>query len=47
MANRIPSTLQAIHALIEVSQAAGADELILWPTIPDLNQIKLLEEALP
>jgi hypothetical protein len=44
MANRIPSTAEAVRDTIQAFAATGADELILWPAIPALEQIKRLEE---
>ncbi|HEY4383146.1 MAG TPA: LLM class flavin-dependent oxidoreductase [Ktedonobacteraceae bacterium] len=46
MANRIPSTAEAVRDTIQAFAATGADELILWPAIPELDQIKRLEEII-
>jgi alkanesulfonate monooxygenase SsuD/methylene tetrahydromethanopterin reductase-like flavin-dependent oxidoreductase (luciferase family) len=41
-ARSVPTTTQAIQALIQEFAAIGTDELIFWPCIPDLNQVTLL-----
>lgn len=46
MASRIPSTPAAVREVIEAFKNTGADELILWPCIPELEQINLLEEII-
>ncbi len=44
LASSIPSTPDAVKGAIRAFSDAGVDELILWPTIPDLNQVELLAE---
>lgn len=46
MASRIPSTPDAVHGIIESFKSTGADELILWPCIPELDQISRLQEVI-
>jgi hypothetical protein len=42
MANTIPSTPEAIQQAMASFRAIGIDEMVFWPTIPDLNQVDLL-----
>jgi alkanesulfonate monooxygenase SsuD/methylene tetrahydromethanopterin reductase-like flavin-dependent oxidoreductase (luciferase family) len=48
MAERIaggfPSTVEAVRTTIRAFEDAGADELMLWPTIADLDQVDRLAE---
>jgi len=44
LASSVPSTPDAVKGAIRAFSDAGVDELILWPTIPDLNQVELLAE---
>jgi alkanesulfonate monooxygenase SsuD/methylene tetrahydromethanopterin reductase-like flavin-dependent oxidoreductase (luciferase family) len=44
MAKAVPSTPDAVRAAIKAYNDIGADELILWPCIPDLDQIKRLAD---
>ena len=46
IANSVPSTPDAVRSTIQAFSDVGVDELILWPTISDLNQVKLLAELL-
>jgi alkanesulfonate monooxygenase SsuD/methylene tetrahydromethanopterin reductase-like flavin-dependent oxidoreductase (luciferase family) len=46
MAGRIPSTPEAVRGVIEAFKSTSADELILWPCIAELDQIKRLEEVI-
>ncbi len=43
-ANAIPSSLEAVQGVIQAFTNAGADELILWPCIPELDQIDRLAD---
>ena len=42
LASSVPSTTEAVKGTIQAFSKAGVDELILWPTIPDVNQVELL-----
>ena len=44
MANSIPSTPEAIKAPIEAFTDIGVDEVVLWPCIPELDQVDRLAE---
>jgi alkanesulfonate monooxygenase SsuD/methylene tetrahydromethanopterin reductase-like flavin-dependent oxidoreductase (luciferase family) len=44
MANALPLTAEAIRDRIKSYAAAGVDELILWPCIPDPDQVDGLAE---
>jgi alkanesulfonate monooxygenase SsuD/methylene tetrahydromethanopterin reductase-like flavin-dependent oxidoreductase (luciferase family) len=44
LASSVPSTPDAVKGTIRAFSDVGVDELILWPTIPDLNQVELLAE---
>jgi alkanesulfonate monooxygenase SsuD/methylene tetrahydromethanopterin reductase-like flavin-dependent oxidoreductase (luciferase family) len=46
MASRVPSTAAALRGLIDVFQGTGADELVLWPCIAELEQIERLAEVI-
>ena len=46
MANSIASTPEALTTLIKTFEHAGADELVLWPCIPELEQMKRLEDVM-
>jgi hypothetical protein len=39
MAKSIPVKPEAIRVLIRVFSDIGLDELILWPCVPDLEQV--------
>ena len=45
-ARAIPSTTEAVKQAIESFIDIGADELILWPCIPDLDQVDLVTELI-
>ena len=45
-ANAIPSTPEMVKQAIETFIDIGADELILWPCIPDLEQVDLAAELI-
>lgn len=44
MINNLPITIEAIKQRIQAYADIGADELILWPTTPDLEQLDQLAE---
>jgi alkanesulfonate monooxygenase SsuD/methylene tetrahydromethanopterin reductase-like flavin-dependent oxidoreductase (luciferase family) len=44
MANSIPSSRETVEGLIKGFADAGVDELMCWPTIPDLDQLDRLAE---
>ncbi|HJQ29211.1 MAG TPA: LLM class flavin-dependent oxidoreductase [Rubrobacter sp.] len=44
MARSIPSTPEAVDDLIRGFDDAGADEVICWPTVAELDQVDLLAE---
>ena len=44
MANAIPTTADAIRRAIDGYAAAGADEVVLWPCLPDLDQVDRFAE---
>ena len=46
LASSIPSTPDAVKGAIQAFSDVGVDELIFWPTIPDLNQVELLAELI-
>lgn len=46
LASSVPSTPDAVKGAIQAFSDVGVDELILWPTIPDLNQVELLAELI-
>ena len=45
-AKAIPSTTDAVKQAIETFIDIGADELMLWPCIPDLDQVDLAAELI-
>ncbi len=45
IASHMPSTPDAVKQTIQRFQAIGADELILWPCIADLDQVDRLAEV--
>lgn len=46
IAQSLPGTLDAIKGLILAFADIGADELILWPTTPDMEQVDQLADML-
>lgn len=44
MASLVPSTPEALKAALRRFEEVGADELILWPCIPTLDQVDRLQE---
>ncbi len=42
--NGLPTTPEAVKATIQAFAEIGADELILWPCIPELDQVDRLAE---
>ena len=44
MARSIPSTPETIEGLIQGLDGVGADEVICWPTVPELDQVDRLAE---
>jgi len=44
IAGGFPSTVEAIRATIKSFEDAGADEVVLWPTIAELDQVDRLAE---
>jgi alkanesulfonate monooxygenase SsuD/methylene tetrahydromethanopterin reductase-like flavin-dependent oxidoreductase (luciferase family) len=46
LASSVPSTPDAVKSAMRAYSDAGVDELIFWPTIPDLNQVELLAELI-
>lgn len=44
IASSVPTTPDAVKSTIQLYSDMGVDELILWPTIPDLSQVGLLAE---
>ena len=46
MASSIPSTPDAVKGAMRAFSDVGVDELIFWPTIPDLNQVGWLAELI-
>ncbi len=47
VAQGMVSTAEALKSVIAEFEAIGADELILWPCIADLDQVDRIAEALP
>jgi alkanesulfonate monooxygenase SsuD/methylene tetrahydromethanopterin reductase-like flavin-dependent oxidoreductase (luciferase family) len=45
MAQALPSTAAEVKELIKAYEAVGVDEVILWPCIPDIDQVDRLAEA--
>src|SRR5215210_4371373 len=46
MARSIPSTPEAIEGLIQGLGDVGADEIVCWPTVADLDQVDRLAEII-
>jgi len=46
IAGSLPSAPEKIRALIQAYQDIGTDELILWPTIPELDQMTRLADVI-
>ena len=46
MASSLPSTPEAVKDMMRRFEEIGADELILWPCIPDLDQVDRLAELI-
>jgi alkanesulfonate monooxygenase SsuD/methylene tetrahydromethanopterin reductase-like flavin-dependent oxidoreductase (luciferase family) len=46
MASMIPSTVEAVKGVIQAYAETGMDELVLWPCIPDLDQVDRLAELI-
>ncbi len=44
MARSIPSSLEAVDDLIRGFGEVGADEVICWPTVAELDQVDRLAE---
>lgn len=44
IAGAIPSSPEKVRGIIQAYKDVGADELILWPTIPELDQIARLAD---
>jgi hypothetical protein len=44
MARSIPSTQEALDNLIRDFGEVGADEVVCWPTVAELDQVDLLAE---
>ncbi len=44
MARAVPSSVDAVKGVIQTFIDAGADELVLWPCIPDLDQVDRLAD---
>lgn len=42
----LPTTPEAIKATVQAFTEIGADELMLWPCIPELDQVDRLSEAI-
>ncbi|MCH8310953.1 MAG: LLM class flavin-dependent oxidoreductase [Chloroflexi bacterium] len=42
----MPGSLDAVKSLISAFADAGCDELILWPTVPDLDQVERLADII-
>jgi alkanesulfonate monooxygenase SsuD/methylene tetrahydromethanopterin reductase-like flavin-dependent oxidoreductase (luciferase family) len=45
LARSLPSTPDAVKAAFEAYLAVGADEVIAWPTIAELDQVELLADV--
>src|SRR5947209_10598457 len=45
IASSLPKTPEALKGLIKGFEDVGMDELILWPCIPDLEQIDRVREV--
>jgi alkanesulfonate monooxygenase SsuD/methylene tetrahydromethanopterin reductase-like flavin-dependent oxidoreductase (luciferase family) len=46
IASSLPSSPEQVRATIQAYADTGADELILWPTIPELDQIARLADII-
>jgi len=46
IARGILSTPSAVRSVIESFSEIGADELVLWPCVPDLEQVDLASKCL-
>lgn len=46
IAQSLPATLEAIKGVVQAYASIGTDELILWPTTTDLEQVDQLAEML-
>jgi hypothetical protein len=46
MARSIPSTAEAMEGLIEGFGEVGADEVVCWPTVAELDQVDRLAEII-
>jgi len=42
IATSLPSTPEAVKGALQAFADVGVDEVICWPTIPDLDQVDLL-----
>jgi alkanesulfonate monooxygenase SsuD/methylene tetrahydromethanopterin reductase-like flavin-dependent oxidoreductase (luciferase family) len=46
IATTLPSSPEKLRSLVQAYAEIGADELILWPTIPELDQIQRLADVI-
>jgi hypothetical protein len=46
MARSIPSSPEAIEGLIRGFSGVGADEVVCWPTVAELDQVDRLAEII-
>ena len=46
MAKSLPSTNESVREIVNAFKLAGVDELILWPTIPEIDQVKRLMDLI-
>jgi hypothetical protein len=46
MVQGFPSTVEAVQAAIKGFSDIGADELMLWPCIPELDQVQRLADLI-
>lgn len=46
MVQAFPSTVEAVQAVIKGFSEIGADELMLWPCIPELDQVQRLADLI-
>ena len=44
MARSIPSSPETVNNLIRGFEAVGADEVVCWPTVAELDQVDRLAE---
>ncbi len=44
IANSFPATAEAVKQVIDIFTGIGTDEIVLWPTIPDLEQVDRLAD---